>query len=307
MKSGPTSMNSVACQICCKGHMQSFREVEHIPYRRCDACGSIIADESAYKASAPRKYDASYWAFEVASAKERSFGPAIPRVAEVFAMCRIPIRRFLDISSGGGSLLDSLSLLLPEIQGVFHGNEPFPPPENFRSRHPNYKVGWISDLTCHFDAGVCIEVIEHLFPDTLRGMIAQLALKSNKRALYYFNSAQPSYVIEREPSYLDPFIRGHVVSYSVAGIAALFSEFGFVVHPLPGRDWGFLAEYKGERVDGGDALMNRLWNPVKENIDLLEQCKYGRMFRSIGIESSRCYLEAARADAFAARLMRRDD
>ena len=297
-------MTGATCEICKAGELETFREVDGLRYDICKACGSICADKVAYQRAKPRAYDDSYWSIEIANARDRSYGGTLARVAEVFAMCRIPITRFLDISSGGGSLLDALCELLPEIQDVFHGNEPFPPPASFRSAHPNYKVGYISDLEGRFDAGVCIEVIEHLFPATLREMLAQLATKSNAGALYYFNSGQPVYVIQQDPGYLDPFARGHVVSYSVPGAAALFAEAGFTIHPFPGRAWGFLAEYKAVRVDDGEALMNRLWHPVAANTELLNRCKYGKLFQVIGSESARCFLESARADTFAAALAR---
>jgi hypothetical protein len=297
-----TKKSSCFCDVCRQASISHFADVEGIPYNKCEGCSSIYADESKFYengSSNSRKYDESYWEFEVESAKERSYGSSLIRVAEVFIMACRPIRGFIDISSGGGALLDALSFLLPEIADVFYGNEPFPPPPPYRSKHKNYYVGYIEEIDRKFDGGVCIEVIEHLFPDTLRALLSRLASRSNEGALYYFNSAQPSFVIERDFGYLDPFERGHVASYSVAGAQQLFAEAGFSVYELPGRDWGFFAEYTpsiGRRTETLDSLFNRLWNPQPENLELLKSCKFGNFFLSAGREGARCYLEAATAD-----------
>jgi hypothetical protein len=53
------------------------------------------------------------------------FGPAVLRVAETIAHCRVPIRGFIDIGAGTGWLLDALEVLLPDdahtgIEGPMH-------------------------------------------------------------------------------------------------------------------------------------------------------------------------------------------
>jgi hypothetical protein len=179
------------------------------------------------------------------------------------------------------------------------GIEPFPPPTEWRGNHPNYKVGYVSDLEGTFDAGVCIEVIEHLWPETLRKLVADLAEKSSPKAVYFFNTAQPSYVKTRDMNYLDPFVRGHIISYSLKGLTQIFSEFGFTVHPLPGRDWAFLAEFGAPPVESADELMNRLWTPVASNEELLKSGEFGGFLYGAALEGARCYLEAARSEHFA--------
>lgn len=128
----------------------------------------------------------------------------------MFLLARWPIHAFLDI--GAGYLLDALETLLPELSGMFHAVELFPPPMPHRTNHPNYVIGSVGDLNRNFDAGVCIEVIEHLTPATLAKLVRQLAQRSNPDALYLFNSAQPSFVETQDRGYLDPLKRGHVVS-----------------------------------------------------------------------------------------------
>jgi hypothetical protein len=230
------------------------------------------------------------------AARERNSGSSLARVAETIRMCRIPIGRFIDIGSGAGGLLDSLAELLPEIAGRFYGIELFPPAPALRSRHPNYRLGTLDGMSETFEAGVCIEVIEHLSPSSLRGLAAQLARRAAPGALFLFNSAQPAFVEQHDPDYLDPLGRGHIVSYSLAGAAAIFGPAGFHILPLPGRDWAFLAEFSDTAAPVGiDAMFDRLWHPHPENIALLAGARYGQMMIGMGLESARAYLECATA------------
>ncbi len=282
-----------------------LRDVDGVAFFRCSECGSLFADPDFLRqvdTGGIANYGDTYWSEECASAQERSYGGSIARAAEIIRLSRIPLRRFLDIGCGPGYLLDSLSTLLPGIADMFHGVELLPPPEGRRSRHPNYRIGTIEDLDGLFDGGVCIEVIEHLTPMILGILIGQLAARSTPGALYFFNSAQPSFVEASDPAYLDPKRRGHIVSWSIAGIRRIFEPAGFNVIPLPGRDWAFLAEYGPPRTLSADDLMSWLWTPVTENMALLRDQEFGALFTTIGIESSRCYLESAIADARLGRM-----
>ena len=157
------------------------------------------------------------------------------RVAETIAYCRLPIHAFIDIGAGPGWLLDAMNVLLPEAIDRFHAVERYPPPLPHRNSNPNYVIGTLGDLRRTFDAGVCIEVIEHLTPVTLRAMAGQLAAVSSPGSLYLFNSGQPDFVEREDPGYLDPHGRGHVVSYSLAGATSIFAPAGFKVVAAPGR------------------------------------------------------------------------
>jgi hypothetical protein len=217
-------------------------------------------------------------------------------MAETLRMARMPVRRALDIGSGPGYLLDALGQLVPSLAERVHGVELFPPPPSQRTQSPNYHIGSVSDLEGQFDAGVCIEVIEHLTPAILAGLLRQLAAKSSSGALYFFNSAQPSFVEAVNPGYLDPYGRGHVVSWSVAGARIVFERAGFNVIALPGRDWAFLAEFGPPRTVGADMLRDWLWRPLPENIALTRNDQFGSLFETIGLECARCYLEAGVAE-----------
>lgn len=286
------------CPLCQAGQLRPLREVEGVPYLRCDGCGTILAERAFLDrtmAGEARQYDDSYWQEELAAARQRGYGASLIRLAEVFLYARRPVRRFLDVSCGAGTLLDAAAELLPEIADTFWGIEPFPPPPAFRARHPNYRVGFLSDLEGRFDGGTCIEVIEHLPPEILSKLLGQLAAVSEPGALWYFNSAQPDFVERDDPGYLDPFRRGHIASYSVAGLRQAFGAAGFTVHALPGRDWAFLAEYGEHPVADGDALLTRVWTMLPENRALLEKGRFGHFLLAGGVEGARCYIEAAKA------------
>ena len=286
------------CPIC-RNKALRLRDVDTIEYFRCLKCESLFAHPdflAAVDAGAVGNYRVSYWEQELPGARERSFGPSVVRMAETLRMARIPVRRALDIGSGPGFLLDALTELVPSLAARVHGVELFPPPPHQRTLSPNYHIGAIGDLEGPFDAGVCIEVIEHLTPTILAELLRQLAAKSRPGAIYFFNSAQPSFVETVDPRYLDPHGRGHVVSWSVEGARVIFEPAGFNVIALPGRDWAFLAEFGPPRTVGADMLRDWLWRPLPENIALTRNDQFGSLFETIGLECARCYLEAGVAE-----------
>jgi SAM-dependent methyltransferase len=309
---------SIGCSVCEGGPALPYRVVDGVGFFRCAACRSLFADPAfiaRVESGEVVNYQSAYWANEMAAARERSFGAGIMRAAETIRLCRIPIKRFIDIGSGSGTLLDAVASLLPELAERFYGIELFPPEPALRSAHPNYRIGTLDDMDEIFEAGVCIEVIEHLPPVTLRRMVAQLARRSAPGALFLFNSAQPDFVEHSDPGYLDPLGRGHIVSYSVAGVAHLFEPAGFRVMALPGRDWAFLAEYTpdGWGPDIVD-LERRLWSPLQENMAFLQEARFGPLMIGMGLDSGRAYMEHAAAmsrtrwgravDGYAARAKR---
>ncbi len=291
---------SPACLVCEAARTVPHRAVQGVQFFECTTCRSLFADPdfiARVEAGEVGNYQSAYWDSEIAAAEERSYGSSLARVAETIRMCRIPVERFIDIGAGTGSLLDALDRLLPELSDRFWGIEAFPPDPERRSRHRNYRIGTLGDLTERFEAGVCIEVIEHLSPSVLRGLAEQLAERATPGGLFLFNSAQPEFVIAQDPGYLDPLGRGHIVSYSLAGLAHLLGPSGFNVIGLPGRDWAFLAEYTGEQrnLDTG-AMLDWLWHPREENMALLRTARFGPLMIGMGVESARCYLEHATAN-----------
>jgi hypothetical protein len=287
------------CPIC-QGEAAHHREVDGVAYFKCLTCGSLFVHPdfmAAVDSGDVGNYRVAYWEHELPAARERSFGAGVIRMAETLRMARTPVRRALDIGSGPGFLLDALAELVPSLAERTHGVELFPPPPHQRTQSPNFHVGSVGDLEGSFDAGVCIEVIEHLTPTVVTKLLGQLAAKSSPGALYFFNSSQPSFIETTDPGYLDPHNRGHVVSWSLAGARVLFEPAGFNVIALPGRDWAFLAEFGPPRRVEADMLAEWLGRPVPENIELIRKDRFGSLFETIGLESARCYFESAAAEA----------
>jgi hypothetical protein len=293
-----TQKGAGCCPLCAKGQLKPLRVVEDVQYLRCNGYGSILAESSFLErtmAGDARTNGDDYWSEELKAARERGYGASLIRVAEVFYYARRPVRRFLDISCGAGTLLDAAAELLPEIADTFWGIEPFPPPPAFRAKHPNYRGGFVPDLEGKFDGGTCIEVIECLAPPILRSMLGELASVSSSNSFCYFNTAQPEFVERDDPGYPDPYHHGHIASYSVEGLRPIFAGAGFTIHALPGRDWAFFAEYAHCPTEDGNALLHRIWQMHSENRALLSSARFGHLLLASGMESGRCYIEAGTA------------
>ncbi len=148
------------------------------------------------------------------AARERCFGPAIVRVAETITYCRLPIhafhryrRRHRLAARCAGNAATRGDRSLPRGRAVSA-------PQPHRTANANYIAGALADTNRVFDAGVCIEVNEHLTPPTLRNLAAQLAAVSRPGSLYLFNSGQPDFVEREDPGYLDPHGRAHRVLFA---------------------------------------------------------------------------------------------
>ncbi len=280
----------IICPCCESDSSAEYREVEGYPYFTCRVCKTIFIHPEVLseidEGGVVVVYDENYWEMELNAARQRSQADGLARVAEVFYYARRPIERFIDIGCGPGFLLDSLAKLLPHTPETFYGVELFPPAEELRTNHPNYFVGELGDLSVRFDAGCCIEVIEHLTPTMLRGLFRQLAGRSNRGAMYIFNSAQPEFVHDFDPGYIDPKRRGHIVSYSLAGIARLAEPEGFTVHRIAGKSYAFGLEYQSDRGPG-EKLIHRIWEPLAENMALLDDPDMGSVLRILGLETAR--------------------
>ena len=293
---------TVACLICLGGRATLFKKISSIDYFQCLSCKSIFANEdflASIDENVGINYKDNYWSVEISAAKERAFGSSLQRVAETLLYCRIPVNKFIDIGSGPGYLLDALAYFLPSQKHLFYGIEKFPPLKQWRTTHPNYYTMSFREMNTKFSAGVCIEVIEHMTPRALKNMLEDLASYSEDKAIYLFNSGQPEFVIKEDPNYLDPLGRGHIISYSTLGLQHIFIEKGFNIIPLPGRTWAFLAEFNAPRVqtDIVDELFHRIWSPIESNKQVLIDPLTGCLMYNIAIDSARCYLEHATANA----------
>ncbi len=283
------------CPVCLSHKIKHFKVIDHIDYLECLNCESLFADFDQLNEITTRKYDSSYWREELKSSRERSFGSSLARCAEVFALSQIEINKFVDIGCGPGGFLDAVSKIMPKYKNIFYGVEKFPPAIRSRSKHPNYLISELANIQIKFDAGICIEVIEHLRPIELDHLISSLGRVSNHNALYLFNSGNPDYVKLEDLNYLDPFKRGHIVSYSMLGLGRIFKKHGFNIFAVPGRNWAFFAEYTNSNMNYSvESLFKRLWNVNQGNLLKLKDNGFGSLMHILAIESTRCYLEAAR-------------
>lgn len=259
------------CPVCETGESLPYTTIDGFAYLRCSSCGSLHIESSVLErmdaGETIRLYDETYWWEELKGARERAAGDGLVRSAEAILYSRRPVRRFLDVGAGPGFLLDSLGKQLPGYAHIFHGVELYPPQE--RSSHVNYFAGRLADLNSKFDGGVCIEVIEHLTPGMLAALAASLARISNIEALWLFNTGMSDFVMNEDPAYLDPLHRGHIVSYSLAGVTHIFEPHGFTIRALPGKSFAFVAEYQSP-PDSPD-FEYRMYHPLAENKQLLEQ------------------------------------
>ncbi|MBM3553615.1 MAG: hypothetical protein FJX45_18170 [Alphaproteobacteria bacterium] len=193
------------CPIC-RAALNYFTVVDGFDYFDCSGCGSILI-EPAILASIDagrhlRTYDESYWSVEIEAARHRAYGSSLARFAELMLYARRPVRRFVDIAAGPGLLLDSLATYLPASTDRFFAVEMFPPPEH--TTNPNFYVGPLREITGTFDAGVCIEALEHLTPTMAAALAEDIASKSEPDSIYLFNTGMPQFVRASDPSYLDP-------------------------------------------------------------------------------------------------------
>lgn len=257
-------------------------------FSHCSSCGSVALNiermHAVDRGESTTVYNAEYWISETHAARERSWGGSLARAAEAIYVCQRPVKRFLDIGAGDGSLLDALAYHLPSFSDRLLAVELFPPEGH--TQHPGYRRGSVNDLDTKVDCGVCIEVIEHLTPMMLRGLLSGLADKAEVNSCFLFNTGMGEYVLSEDPSYIDPNNRGHIVSYGFPALQSIFAEFGFRVSQLGSRSWAFLAEYMPtEEFE----LRLRTWHPLAENSAVLTDHRSGSLMAIVARESLRAY------------------
>lgn len=265
-------MTSTACPVCHSGRSALFTEVDGFAYYECSSCGSLHIDPGVLaEMDAGRHplggYADEYWEQERVATLERADGDSLCRAGEAILYCRRPVESFLDVGAGPGFLVQRLQALLDPEARIFHGVEKFPPA--YAVECPNFHIGDVADLDGKFDAGVCIEVVEHLSPSMLRGLAGSLRRISRPGSLWLFNTGLPNYVKHEDPGYLDPLRRGHVVSYSIPALESIFAPLGLEVSPLPGKSYAFIVEFEpAETPDFNE----RIYRPLPGNRALLNRC-----------------------------------
>lgn len=286
-------MNSKNCPVCLSADTRLFKEVAEMPYYTCNACDVIfISPEVLDQIDAGKglvNYTETYWKEELPAARERSWGPSLARVAEVFLYARIPIKKFIDIATGPGYLLDAIQYYLPSSGEIFYGNEIFPPPEEYCTSNKNYFRGYLHEFGFTFDAGCCIEVIEHLTPSMVGKLFSDLAAKSVENSIYIFNTGLSQFIKNENIGYLDPFVRGHIMGWSVSGVEILARSSGFQILPIPGKAWAFIAEYKPTH-NFKNNITDRIWKALPENTNTLKDKKTGELLYILGLDTARAYV-----------------
>ncbi len=276
------------CPICNSENSIPYELIDGYEYFQCGKCKSLhISDDvirNIDRGESPRIYNQSYWNQELKDALERARGPSLVRAGEAILYCRRPVTRFLDVGTGPGYFLDEISRLYPNDKELFHGVELFPPDEH--SKNDNYHIGDVSSLKDgKYDAGICIEVVEHLTPSMLSDVVISLAKLSHERSIWLFNTGLPEYVMKEDKGYLDPINRGHIISYSIDGLKKIFEPHGFNIFKLPGKSFAFIAEYNPGQEESA-SFEQRIFSPIKENEDLL--IKNPLLYQAVS-ESARGY------------------
>jgi SAM-dependent methyltransferase len=282
------------CACCEAKRVRQVASVEGVAYFQCKACSLVFADPELLarldRGESIRAYDEAYWQYELPAARQRAGGAALARMAEVFYYCRIPITRFLDVGSGPGFFLDAVARWLPSRKHMFWAVEKFPPPVAERTRAANYVVGDVADLagTGPFDAGLCMEVVEHLTPAMLGKLLDALAGVSSPQAAWLVNTGLADYVMHEDPGYLDPWRRGHVIAWSIPALRMLAAPRGFTVHPIGGKSWAFVLEF-GPPAARREDIRHRVWTPVPANVQALCDPECGEVLKILGQETIRAY------------------
>ncbi len=275
------------CSIC-EAPAPFWRQVGGYNFTDCPSCGCIAIEQRGIdqldNGSFPVQYDAAYWEKEIAETRERAWGCGVARSAEAILYCGRSVSKFLDIGAGGGFLLDALSAYLPASADRFYGVEMFPPPTP--TDNPNYTVGTVEGLSDRFDAGLCMEVIEHMTPAMLNKLAASLSKVSNPGAFYFFNTSLAPHVRDADPAYIDPLNRGHVVAWSLKALSDIFTAHGFKVWPIEGKPWAFGAEFQS---DNRTPPADRIWSPIAENKAILHDPVMGSMAYILALDTARAY------------------
>ena len=209
------------CAVCEADAAQPYRTVDGVAYFRCAICGSLFAHPASARIEPASPYTDEYWRSELErgartllrprdparGGDHRLLPPADARLHRHRRRHRLAARCAGDAAAGGDRPVPRRGTVSTAAAA---------PHRSMR----NYVIGTLADMRRTFDAGVCIEVIEHLTPATLRTWSRSLPRCRAPGSLYLFNSGQPAFVEREDPGYLDPHGRGHVVSYSLAGAAA---------------------------------------------------------------------------------------
>lgn len=284
------------CPLCQnRNALPLIKSIKEFSYHHCLDCDFIFIDEEILSridgGEHLFKYHDEYWKEELESAKERAWGSAIARMSECFHYCRIPISKFIDIGTGPGYFLDAVDHFLPDSSKLFYGWEIYPPLKKFQTKHENYHTCDLANINLNFQAGLCMEVIEHITPNQVYNLLRDLKDKIDDGAFFIFNTGLVEYVLKEDLDYLDPIKRGHICVWSVKALNILLNDLGYFCHPIGKKTWAVGIEYKAKKEANSDEnIVNRIWSILPENRKILEDKNSGTVIKILGLESARAYL-----------------
>lgn len=287
--------NKIQCPLCKKTMgMSLIKKIAAFSYHRCPNCDFIFINDEVLQqidnGTQVFEYQEEYWKDELESAKERAWGVAIARMSECFHYCKIPIQRYIDVGTGPGYFLDAIDHFLPDSSNQFFGWEIYPPKKEFQTKHKNYFNYPLADINIKFQAGSCMEVIEHITPKQVYNLMDNLKHKLDDGAFLIFNTGLVDYVLKEDMDYLDPVRRGHICVWSVKALNILLKDLGYSCYPLGKKTWAVGIEYRAKNAGNGEnSIDGRIWSILPENKKILEDKNSGTVIKILGIESARAY------------------
>lgn len=287
--------NKIECPLCQETTtMLLIKKVEAFSYHHCPECDFIFIDKEILddidNGRQVFEHLNKYSAKELETAKERAWGSAIARMSECLHYCRIPVDRFIDIGTRSGYFLDAVTHFLPDGCNRFFGWENDPPDKEFQTTHDNYFTSDLSDINEKFQAGLCMEVIEHFTPKQVYSLLHDLKDKLDDGAFFIFNTGLVKYVLEEDIDYLDPVERGHICAWSVKALNILLNDLGYTCYPIGQKTWAVGIEYNAKNSAIKDeSIVNRIWKILPENRKILEDKNSGTVIKILGLESARAY------------------
>ena len=151
-------------------------------------------------------------------------------------------------------------------------------------------VGRVSDVPGPFQAGTCIEVIEHLTPRMVENLARDLAKCTVPGSIFLFNTGLTEFVKHEDPGYLDPDGRGHISIWSVTAARHIFSQYGFSVYPLRAKNWAFIVERNFPEQDIHSINMDeRIWTHLKSNEAVLRDQVTTDVMYYLGMDAARAH------------------
>ena len=258
------------CAVCKANAAQRYRNVDGVGYLRCGACGSLFADPDFLAAEQLSSMPTTTGGM---SCMRRGSAASARRCCAWRRRSRIVVCRSARSSISAPAPVGCSMHLRHCCQrrsiGSMRSSSIRRPRRTAPAIRTTSSARWTAcDRT--FDAGVCIEVIEHLTPTTLRSLVAQLAAVSRPGSLYLFNSGQPDFV-EREDPGLSRSARPrpHRLVFAALVPRASSGRPGSMSSRCPAAPGLFLPSSGRCSLVDADALIARLWHPVPENVSML--------------------------------------